>query len=101
MNGSGRSGLVKEWNGLEARRKELKGSEHTKEREKAVGRVRELAIELKKSPELEITLKRRGQELGIEPTSRLGRVLEEPDLKRALSISERDLSRSRGLGLGR
>ncbi len=93
--------LVKEWNGLEARRKELNGSEHAKERERVVGRVRELAIELKKSPELEMTLKRRGQELGIEPTSRLGRVIEERDLGRALSISERELSRSLGLELGR
>jgi hypothetical protein len=93
--------LLKEWNGLEARRQELKGSEHTKEREKVVGRVRELAIELKKSPELEMTLKRRGQELGIEATSRLGRVIEERDLNRALSISERELTRSLGLGLGR
>jgi hypothetical protein len=46
-------------------------------------------------------LKRRGQELGIEPTSRLGRVIEESDFKRALSISERELTRSLGLGLGR
>lgn len=75
--------LVKEWNELEAQRKELKGSEQTEEQERDVGRVRELAIELKKSPKLEMTLKRRGQELGIEPTSRLGQVIEEPDLKRA------------------
>ena len=93
--------LVKEWNQLEARRKELKGSEHTQEREGVVGRVRELAIELKRSPELEMSLKRRAPELGIEASSRLGRVIEERDLDRALSISERELTRGLDLGLGR
>jgi len=42
--------------------------------------------------QLEIALKRRAPELGIEPGSRLGRVLSERDLNRALTISERDLS---------
>ncbi len=93
--------LVKEWNGLEGRRKELKGSEHTQERALVVGRVRELAIELKKNPELEMTLKRRAPELGIEPKSRLARVMEEPNLERAIGLSERELTRSLGLGLGR
>lgn len=92
--------LVKEWNGLEGRREQLKGSEHAKERERVVGQVRELALEVKQSPELEAALKGRGRALGIALGSRLSRVIEEPDLKRALSISERELSRGFNLGLG-
>jgi hypothetical protein len=63
------------------------------------GQVRELALELKLEPELERVLKARAQELGIEPKSRLGRVLHERDLERALSISERELGRGFGLSL--
>jgi len=91
--------LVKVWNGLEAERAELKGSEHTHARERVKGRVRELALKLKRNPELEMVLKRRGPELGIAPGSRLARVIQEPDIKRALSLSQRELGRSLGLGM--
>jgi hypothetical protein len=89
--------VVKVWNTLERQREELKGSQHTEEREKVKGQMRELAHEFKLEPQLEIALKRRSQELGIEAGSRLGRVLHERDLNRALTISERDLSRGHGL----
>ena len=79
--------LVKEWNRLEAQREELHGAENEEAREKVKGQVRELALEFKLEPELERVLKARAQELGIEPESRLGRVLQERDLERALSIS--------------
>jgi hypothetical protein len=91
--------LVKEWNGLEAQRKELKGWEHEAAREKVKGQMRELAHEFKQEPQLELAVKRRAQELGIERDSRLGRVLQEKDLERALSIAERDLGRGFGLSL--
>jgi hypothetical protein len=91
--------LVKEWSGLEARAKELKGWEHEAAREKVKGQMRELAQEFKQEPQLELAVKRRAQELGIEPGSRLGRVLQEKDLDRALSIAERDLSRGHGLSM--
>jgi hypothetical protein len=61
--------------------------------------MRELAMELKRAPELEMTLKSRSRELGIERDSRLGQVLNERSLKRALSITERE--RGRDLGMGR
>jgi hypothetical protein len=91
--------LVKEWNGLEAQRKELTGWKNEGAREKVKGQMRELAHEFKLEPQLEMAIKSRSRELGIEPGSRLGRVLQEKNLDRALSIAERDLGR--GLGLSR
>src|SRR6266404_1998637 len=91
--------LVKEWNGLEARAKDLTGWEHEAAREKVKGQMRELALEFKQEPQLELAVKRRAQELGIERGSRLARVLKEKDLERALSIAERDLGRGFGLSL--
>ena len=91
--------LVKEWNHLEASARNSSGAEHEEAREKVKGQVRELALEFKLEPTLERVLKARAQELGIEPKSRLGRVLQERDLERALSISERELGRDLGLSL--
>jgi len=91
--------LVKEWNGLEARAKELTGWENEAAREKVKGQMRELAQEFKQEPQLELAVKRRAQEFGIERGSRLARVLQEKDLERALSIAERDLGRDFGLSL--
>jgi hypothetical protein len=89
--------LIKEWNGLEAQRKELTDWEHEAARETVKGQMRELAHEFKQEPQLELAVKRRAQELGIERDSRLGRVLQEKNLDRALSIAERDLGWSFGL----
>ena len=91
--------VVKDWNGLEAQRKEIKGWENYKTLEKVQGQMRELAHEFKLEPQLEMALKSRAKELGIEPGSRLGRVLQEQNVERALSIAERDLGR--GLGFSR
>src|ERR1700719_1294405 len=41
---------------LEARRPELRGSEHTHARERVKGRARELALKLKRGPEVERVL---------------------------------------------
>jgi hypothetical protein len=90
--------LVKEWNGLEARVKDLKGWENYKTLEKVQGQMRELAQEFKMEPQLELAVRRRAQELGLGRDTRLSRVLDERNLERALSIAERD--RGRGLGLG-
>jgi hypothetical protein len=91
--------LVKEWNGLEAQRKELTGWKNEAAREKVKGQMRELAHEFKLEPQLELAVKRRAQELGIERGSRLGQVLQEKNLDRALSIAERELGRGFGLSL--
>jgi hypothetical protein len=91
--------LVKEWNGLEAQRKELTGWKNEDAREKVKGQMRELAHEFKQEPQLELAVKRRAEELGIERGSRLGQVLREKNLDRALSIAERDLGRDYGLSL--
>jgi hypothetical protein len=91
--------LVKEWNELEAQRKEIKGWENYKTLEKVKGQMRELAHEFKQEPQLELAVKRRAQELGIGRGSRLGQVLREKNLDRALSIAERDLGRGYGLSL--
>jgi len=91
--------LIKEWNGLEAQRKELTGWQNEAAREKVKGQMRELALEFKQEPQFELAVKRRAQELGIERGSRLVRVLKEKDLERALSIAERDLGRGHGLSL--
>ena len=91
--------LVKEWNGLEAQRKEFTGWKNEGAREKVKGQMRELAHEFKQEPQLELAVKRRAQELGIGRGSRLGQVLREKNLDRALSIAERDLGRGYGLSL--
>jgi hypothetical protein len=91
--------LVKEWNELEAQRKEIKGWENYKTLENVKGQMRELAHEFKQEPPLELAVKRRAQELGIGRGSRLGQVLREKNLDRALSIAERDLGRGYGLSL--
>jgi hypothetical protein len=91
--------LVKEWNGLEAEREKLKGWEHSEARDKVKGQMRELARELKLEPQLELALKNRSRELGITADSRLGQVLREKKLDRALSIAERELGRDHGLSL--
>ena len=65
--------LVKEWNGLEAQRKELTGWKNEGAREKVKGQMRELAHEFKLEPQLELAVKRRAaQELGIESNAARG-----------------------------
>jgi hypothetical protein len=61
--------------GLEAQRKELTGWQNEAAREKVKGQM--LALEFKQEPQLELAVKRRAQELGIERGSR---VLQEKNL---------------------
>jgi hypothetical protein len=93
--------LVKTWRGLEAERERFSGSENKEAREQVKERMKSLAGELKRDPQLESILQRRSQELGIERGSRLDRVLKEPTIERALDISVRDFNRHRSLGLSR
>jgi hypothetical protein len=91
--------LVKTWRALEADRERFSGYEHQDIREQIQERMKSLASELKRDPQLESILQRRAQELRIERGSRLDRVLKEPKLERALEISVRDLGRDYGLEL--
>jgi Ti-type conjugative transfer relaxase TraA len=88
--------LVKVWNGLEAQHERLSGRDHAEARGKVEGRMKEVAGELKRDPQLESLLRSRSKELGIEAGSRLDRVVREPNIERAISHGIR---RHRGLGM--
>ena len=91
--------VVKMWNGLEAERGRLAGSEHQAAQKAVTGQVHELVRTLKRSRRLEEALERRLPEFGISPESRLARVLRERDLKRALRLSGPEIKK--GLWLER
>ena len=91
--------MVRTWRVLEADRDRFSGYEHKEIRGQIQERMKSIAFELKRDPQLESLLQRRSQELGIERGSRLDRVLKEPNLERALQISVRDLGRDYGLEL--
>jgi Ti-type conjugative transfer relaxase TraA len=88
--------LVKVWNGLEAQHERLSGRDQAKARGKVEGRMKEVAGELKRDPQLESLMRSRSKELGIEAGSRLDRVVREPNIERAISHGIR---RDRGLGM--
>jgi hypothetical protein len=91
--------LVKTWRMLEAERERFSGYDNKDAREQVKARMKSLAGELKRDPQLESILQRRSEELGIERGSRLDRVLKAPTMERALDLSVRDLGRHRHLGL--
>jgi hypothetical protein len=91
--------LVKTWRVLEAERERTSGYDNKDAREQVKERMRSIAGELKRDPQLESILQRRAQELGIERGSRLDRVLKAPTIERALDLSVRDLGRHRDRGL--
>jgi len=91
--------LVKTWRMLEEERERTSGYDNREAREQVKERMKSIAGELKRDPQLESILQRRAQELGIERGSRLDRVLKAPTIERALDLSVRDLGRHRGLGL--
>jgi hypothetical protein len=91
--------LVKDWRVLEAERERSSGYENKDAREQVKARMKSIAGELKRDPQLESILQRRAQELGIERGSRLDRVLKAPTIEQALNLSVRDLGRHRDLGL--
>jgi hypothetical protein len=91
--------LVKTWRVLEAERERTSGYENKNAREQVKERMKSIAHELKRNPQLESILQRRAQELGIERGSRLDRVLKAPTIEQALNLSVRDLGRHRDRGL--
>ena len=91
--------LVKVWQGLEAERERFSGYDNKDAREQVKARMKSLACELKRDPQLESILQQRSEELGIARGSRLDRVLKAPTMERALDLSVRDLGRHRHLGL--
>jgi hypothetical protein len=88
--------MVKVWNGLEAQHERLSGRDQAEARGKVEGRMKEVAGELKRDPQLESLMRSRSKELGIEAGSRLDRVVREPNIERAISHGIR---RDRGLGM--
>jgi hypothetical protein len=93
--------LVKDWRVLEAERERTSGYENKDAREQVKERMKSIAHEIKRDPQLESILQRRAQEFGIERGSRLDRVLKAPTIERALDLSVRDLGRHRDRGLSR
>jgi Ti-type conjugative transfer relaxase TraA len=90
--------LVKMWAALEAEHKALRGWEHEEARRKVEARMKSLAGDLKRDPELESLMRNRQQELRIAPGSVLDRVMREPNIERAI---EHSIHRDRGLGMSR
>jgi Ti-type conjugative transfer relaxase TraA len=88
--------LVKVWNGLEAQQERLSGRDQAEARGKVEARMKEVAGELKRDPQIESLMRSRSKELGIEAGSRLDRVVREPNIERAISHGIR---RDRGLGM--
>ena len=91
--------LVKIWNGLEAEQKQLRGWQNDEARGKVEARMKSVALELKRDPQLESLMRSRSRELGIAPGSGLDRVLRAQNIWQAMEIGI-ERSRSRGLGLG-
>ncbi|WP_234732013.1 Ti-type conjugative transfer relaxase TraA [Acidocella facilis] len=89
--------LVKVWNGLEAQRERLGGWDQAEARGKVEARMKSIAGELKRDPQLESLMRNRQRELGIAPGSGLDRVMRERNIERAMDHSIR---RDRGLGMG-
>ncbi|MEY2336403.1 Ti-type conjugative transfer relaxase TraA, partial [Acidithiobacillus ferrianus] len=89
--------LVKVWNGLEAQRERLGGWDQTEARGKVEARMKSIAGELKRDPQLESLMRNRQRELGIASGSGLDRVMRERNIDRAIDHSIR---RDRGLGMG-
>jgi Ti-type conjugative transfer relaxase TraA len=88
--------LVTVWKGLEAQHERLSGYGQAEAREKVEGRMKAMAGALKRDPQLESLMRSRSKELGIDPGSRLDRVMRERDTERAISHS---IGRGRDLGL--
>lgn len=90
--------LVKVWNGLEAQHERLSGDDQAATRGNVEARMKLVARELKRDPQLETLLRSRSKEFGIEAGSRLDRVVREPNIDQAIADGIR---RSRGLGMSR
>jgi hypothetical protein len=91
--------FVKMWNALEAEHKSRQGSGHRQDRERVEDQIRGMTRALKMNFSMESAIVRLQQELKIERDSRLARVLQERDLKRALSLSTQDRGHDLGWSL--
>lgn len=89
--------LLSVWNGLESQHRQLGGWEQKRAREQVEEKLKVLARELKEDPRLEAVLQQKQKEWGIERGSRLERVLHEPNIERALSLSARGPEQDLGL----
>jgi hypothetical protein len=91
--------LVKMWNELDTERASLRGWDQAEARGKIEARMKDLAFELKRDPQLESLVRSRSRELGIAAGSSLDRVMRERerDIGQAIDHSFR---RSRGPSLG-
>lgn len=88
--------LVKEWKGLEAERSRLRVWDQGDAWSKVDARMRTVAADLKRDPQLEAAVQRRQQEFGIKPGEGLDRMMREQEHSRSL-----ERQRDRGLSLGR
>jgi hypothetical protein len=88
--------LVKVWNGLEAQQERLSGQDQAEARGNVEGRMKEMVGALKRDPQLESMMRTRSKEFGIKAGSRLDRVMQEPDIERAI---KHGIRRERRLGM--
>jgi len=88
------------WDRLEQEHARISGwgQRETGMRQALEGRMKEMARDLKRDPKAQAILRSRGDELGMEPGSRLSRIMRDRDIDRAMTES---LRRSRGRGLSR
>jgi hypothetical protein len=88
------------WDRLELEHARISGwgPRETGMRQALEGRMKEMARDLKLDPKAQAILRSRGDELGMEPGSRLSRMMSDRDIDRAMTES---LRRSRGRGLSR
>jgi hypothetical protein len=88
------------WDRLEQEHARISGwgPRETGMRQALEGRMKEMARDLKRDPKAHAILRSRGDELGMEPGSRLSRMMRDRDIDRAMTES---LRRSRGRGLSR
>lgn len=89
--------MVKEWKSLEARHERLDGWQHREARTQIESRLKSIAGTLKRDPQLESLMRARAKDLGIDMTSRLGRVMQAPSMEQAIGHIVR--GRDRGMSL--
>ena len=87
--------MAKEWKSLESRHDRLEGWQNNQARKQVEGRMKDMARELKRDPQLESLMRKRSKELGIDMDSKLGRVMQAPSIERAIDSLVR--GRDRGL----
>ncbi len=87
--------IAEEWKSLEARHEHLEGWQHNQARKQVEGRMKDIARELKRDPQLESLMRSRSKELGIDMDSKLGRVMQAPGVERVIDNIVR--GRDRGL----